>query len=85
MASASVLNRVGSSALMAFLWPFLVNSAVILKSETEVKWFTSRSLSTINLTATDCTLPADKEGFTFRHKIGDNSKPTKRSKILRAC
>ena len=42
--------------------------------------FTSRSRSTTKRTATDCTRPAESDGFTFFHNTGDSSKPTKRSK-----
>ena len=38
-----------------------------------MKFFISRSLSTTILTATDCTLPADKPRLTFFHNMGDNS------------
>ena len=57
----------------------------ILKSEVDLKSKISFSRSTINLTATDCTLPADKPCFTFFQSTGDTSKPTSLSKTLLAC
>ena len=36
-------------------------------------------------TATDCTRPAERAGFTFFHNTGESSKPTIRSRIRRAC
>jgi len=45
----------------------------------------SLSLSTISLTATLWTLPADNPYITFFHSKGDNLYPTNLSKILRAC
>ena len=38
----------------------------------EIKAIRSRSRSTINLVATDCTRPAEILGITFFHKTGDN-------------
>ena len=45
----------------------------------------SSSLSTINFTATDCTLPADNPLFTFFHKTGLILYPTILSNTLLAC
>ena len=59
--------------------------ATTLKAAVAENLFTSRSLSTIKRTATDCTRPADREGLTFFHRTGDNSKPTSRSNTRRAC
>src|SRR3712207_7138761 len=50
-----------------------------------LKFCISRSLSTISRTATLCTRPAERAGFTLRHSTGDNLKPTKRSRTRRAC
>ena len=36
-------------------------------------------------TATDCTRPAERAGFTFFHNTGESSKPTILSRIRRAC
>ena len=83
-ASLIVFNLFGSSALNC-LPSRVVNSAIILKEETLLKLMISFSLSTISFRATDCPLPADSPGFIFFHKIGESSKPTNLSKILRAC
>ena len=45
----------------------------------------SFSRSTTSRSATDCTRPADRPRRTLRHRIGDNSKPTRRSSTRRAC
>ena len=45
----------------------------------------SFSRSTINLTATDCTRPADKPRATLAQSKGDTMKPTTRSRNRRAC
>ena len=37
----------------------------------EIKAIRSRSFSTINLVATDCTRPAEMRGITFFHKTGE--------------
>ena len=50
-----------------------------------MNWLILRSRSTISFTATDCTRPADSWGFTLRHSTGDSSKPTRRSRMRRAC
>src|SRR5699024_160283 len=83
-ASAFVLKFLGILALKRF--PALVeNSASTRYEATGLKSIISRSRSTISRTATDCTRPADNPPLTFRHRIGDNSYPTKRSKIRLAC
>lgn len=66
--------------------PFLCrHSAVILNVDVGVNFCISLSLSTISLTATDCTLPADSHVLIFLRNIGDSSNHTMRSKILLAC
>ncbi|MNY15569.1 hypothetical protein D3C86_1487900 [compost metagenome] len=45
----------------------------------------SFSLSTTNLTATDCTRPAESPVFTFFQRTGDISKPTILSRTRLAC
>ena len=45
----------------------------------------SRSRSTIRRRATDCTRPAESDGFIFFQRMGESSKPTRRSSTLRAC
>ena len=83
-ASSMVFNFFCNSA---FKRPFrsVKNTAETLNEETGTKFTISRSLSTIKRTVILCTLPADKDGLTFFHKIGDNSYPTNLSKTLRAC
>ncbi|MNX89337.1 hypothetical protein D3C86_1213450 [compost metagenome] len=84
-ASASFSNRCGSSAFTnSFPLP-VENSAVILKAAAALNLFTSRSLSTIKRTATDCTRPADREGLIFFQSTGESSKPTNRSSTRLAC
>jgi len=58
---------------------------VIFQDSTGLKSFISLSFSTINLTATDCTLQADKPFLTFFHKTGLTLYQTNLSKILLAC
>src|SRR5690606_3241897 len=84
-ASAAVSNLFGSSALSSSFGFPVEKTAVTLKAAVGVKWLISRSRSTISLTATDCTRPADKDGFTLRHNTGESSKPTSRSSTRRAC
>jgi hypothetical protein len=57
----------------------------ILKAASDLNLFTSRSRSTIKRTATDCTRPAESDGFTFFQSTGESSKPTSLSKTRRAC
>ena len=39
----------------------------------DIKFLISLSFSTISLTETDCTLPADNPALTFLHRTGDSS------------
>ena len=55
------------------LLSFVRNNALVLNICSGVKELISLSLSKINLTDTDCTLPADNPPLTFFHKTGDNS------------
>ena len=48
----------------------------------EIKAMRSRSRSTINLVATDCTRPAEILGITFFHNTGESRYPYSRSKTL---
>ena len=47
--------------------------------------FISSSRSTMSLTATDCTRPAERGGLDFFHSTGLSSNPTMRSSTRRAC
>ena len=78
-----LLNLVSSSAFNSS--PSTLNIAVTLNELMAVNSRISRSRSTINLTETDWTLPADNPARTFFHSTGDNSYPTKRSRMRRAC
>jgi len=51
---------------------FFPSTALSRKNFDLVKLSISFSRSAISLTATDCTLPADKPRRTFRHNTGDN-------------
>src|SRR5690554_8019760 len=82
-ASSLVSNRLESSALNDF--PSTLKTAVTRKYEEALKFWISRSLSTMRRTVTLCTRPALREGFTFLHNTGDSSNPTKRSSTRRAC
>ena len=87
-ASSLVLKRLDNSALTSTFSPFASGTsktAVTRYHDSLTKAFTSRSRSTIRRTATDCTRPADKAGFTLRHNTGESSKPTMRSSTRRAC
>ena len=81
----SALSKVVFKLALINLLPLVKNSACVLNIETGTKAFISLSRSTISRTETDCTRPADKPPFTFRHNTGDNSYPTKRSSTRRAC
>ena len=82
-ASSCLLKRSGNSALKASR-P-LPKMATILNAASDLNLLISRSLSTISLTATDCTRPAESDGFTFFHNTGESSKPTNLSNTRRAC
>jgi len=86
LASSSLLNRFGYSAIKT---PFALfagfNSTTIRYAEVLSKFFIFSSLSTISLTATDWTRPAERAGLTFFHNKGESSYPTNRSNTLLAC
>ena len=81
--SSSFSNRLFNSVLKVLAsdlnHPFTRNAAWGTKA-----WI-SRSLSTNKRTATDWTRPADNPGLTLRQRRGDNSNPTRRSRMRRAC
>ncbi len=52
---------------------------------TGLKSSISRSRSTMSLSATDCTRPAESRPRTFSHKMGLMLYPTRRSNTRRAC
>ena len=86
-ASFSFLKRWSSSAFISCVLPLssLMNMAVTLNDGSLRNAAISLSLSTMSLTATDCTLPADSAGFTFFQSTGESSNPTIRSSMRRAC
>ena len=86
-ASSRVVNLVSSVAFTFTLFFALCgwNTPVTLKYGVELNAIISLSLSTISLTATDCTLPAESFGATFFQRIGESSNPTSLSSTLRAC
>ena len=89
-ASVSVANLCSYSALRTIplnspLGSLTSNSAVTLKLLSDWNFWISRSLSTISLTATDCTRPAESCGFSFFHNTGESLNPTIRSSTRRAC
>ena len=51
----------------------VLNTQSILNEDMGVKPSISRSFSTISLTDTDCTLPAERPLLIFLHNTGDNS------------
>src|SRR3989344_5903592 len=65
--------------------PFLAKDPSTVQYSCGTNALISRSRSTINRSATDCTRPAESPGCTLRHKSGDSAYPTSRSKIRRAC
>ena len=72
-ASAFSLDAKVLFNLASKTFPFSVlKLAFILYDASGVKPSISRSLSTINLTATDCTRPAERPGLIFFHSTGDN-------------
>jgi hypothetical protein len=84
LASSKVPNFLGRLAFKTLPSP-RSNSATTLKDDSGLNFSISRSRSTISLTATDCTLPADSPPLILVHKTGEISKPTNLSRILRAC
>ena len=87
-ASSRVLNRLSSSAFSSDAFPSLSvtwKSAVTRYEASLWNCWISRSRSTIRRTATDCTRPADKAGFTLRQSTGESLNPTIRSNTRRAC
>ena len=58
---------------------------ITLKKDADSNFWISLSLSTINLTATDWTLPALNPILIFFQRTGDNSNPTNLSRTLLAC
>lgn len=65
--------------------PLAANSPVILKLNLESNFSISFSRSTINLSAGDCTRPAEIAPGTFLRTISDKSYPTSISSVCRAC
>ena len=63
----------------------LMNCPWTRKNPSVLNLSISRSRSTINLTATDWTRPAERLGRTFFQRTGESSKPTMRSSTRRAC
>ena len=82
-ASAWSVARVLTSALKSV--PLVWNWPVILKSACALKSRICCSRSTTRRTAGDWTRPALLPPGTLRQTTGDNSKPTRRSRICRAC
>ena len=74
-----------SDAVKVFLLPFGINFASIDQYSSGLNARISSSLSTMILTATDCTLPAESPLRIFWDKNGLSLYPTRRSKILLAC
>ena len=85
MTSFLSFRRLFSSAFRIVVPSGSVKLAMMRKAASDTNSLISRSRSTIRRTATDCTRPADKAGFTFRHRMGESSKPTIRSNTRRAC
>jgi Na+/glutamate symporter len=61
------------------------NTILTFQLSSGLNFFISLSLSTINFTATDCTLPADNHFLILLHKTGLTLYQTNLSKILLAC
>jgi hypothetical protein len=83
-ASFASIGSLESSALNCF-FSSQIKSQITLKNDSDWNFWISLSLSTNNLTATDCTLPADNQYLIFCRSTGDNSYQTKRSSTLLAC
>ena len=83
-ASSSDFSCLESSASSA-LFSGVRNFPVTLKKDADSKSWISLSLSTINFTATDWTLPAESQVLIFFHSTGESSKPTSLSRTLLAC
>ena len=67
------------------LSPSVARSASIDQYSCGMNFFISSSLSQINLTATDCTLPAERPFLIFFQRSGESLYPTILSSILLAC
>ncbi len=84
LASSAVGKSLESSALNCF-FASPTKFQMTLKNDADSNFWISLSLSTINLTATDCTLHALKPILIFFQRTGDNSNHTNLSRILLAC
>ena len=73
------------SSTSRFFFSAVRNFPVTLKKLVDSKSWISLSLSTINFTATDWTLPAESQVLIFFQSTGESSKPTSLSKTLLAC
>jgi hypothetical protein len=78
------LNSFESSALNDCFASHTKNPTT-LKLDSDWNFWISLSLSTINLTATDCTLQALRPALIFLRSTGDNSNHTSLSSTLLAC
>lgn len=83
-ASSAVANSLERSALNSF-FASPTKFPITLKNPADSNFCISLSLSTINLTATDWTLPALNHILIFFQRTGDSSKPTNLSNTLLAC
>ena len=82
-ASSSVLKPCANDALMG--WSSTMKTALTLYTDSLLKFSISFSRSTISRTATLCTRPAERLGFSFFHNTGEILKPTILSNTRRAC
>ena len=86
--SSWVLKCLSSSAFTSVALPLSLMRAKIAftrKYGSLLNFCTSRSRSTMRRTATLCTRPAERAGFTLRQSTGESLKPTIRSSTRRAC
>jgi len=83
-ASSAFVRSLFNSALNSF-FASPTKLHITLKNDADSNFWISLSLSTINLTATDWTLPALNPILIFFQRTGESSKPTSLSRTLLAC
>ncbi len=86
MISSTVLNFLFLASIFATKSIHLAfNTTFIFQLSSGLKFWISRSLSTINFTATDCTLQADNHFCIFFQRTGLALNQTRRSNNLLDC
>jgi len=80
-----IFQLILDNVVLNFNFQSYVKITEIFQDSIGLKFLISLSFSTINLTATDCTLPADNHFLIFFHKTGLTLYQTSLSSNLLAC